>query len=291
MAARKKTSRKAPPKARRKGGPGKGSGAWYDSNWFLLVLGVLVVVGVRVYQVRQTHAPEPEATAESTVDVVDEPPTESAPVPPPTASVAGVVAYRGMLHDEVVVPTVDRRSCPEHVAGTLRVTDGHLADALVWVEGAGGEATAPSDVKLLSRSCQVEPRASVVGAGASLRWINEDDVAHQYEARGVDGEVAFTVDLPPGGEASRTVSVAGVLGLVCLRHPWERASLLVAADGHAAITDVDGRFHLGDVRPGAGDQPATLRVHHPLIDPYEGELDLASGQPLDLSVDLTERAL
>lgn len=286
MAARKKAARKAT----RKGGR-KGSGAWYDSNWFLLVLAVLVVAGVRVYQVSQSDAPAAETAPEPTVDAAEPPTAETPPPPPAAVEVAGSVAYRGMLHDEVVVPTVDRRACPEHLAGMLRVTDGHLADALVWVEDVAGEGAAPAAVELLSRECQIEPRAAVAAAGATLRWANADDVAHQYEARGADGEVAFSVDLPPGGEASHTVSGAGVLELICLRHPWERASLLVAVNGHATTTDVDGRFDLGGVQPGDGGDPATLRVYHPLIDPYRGELELSPGEAQDLRIDLTERAL
>jgi plastocyanin len=287
MAARKKATRG---KTTRKGGRRDGTGAWYDSNWFLLVLAVLVVAGVRVYQVREPGVPDEEPAEEPPAAVAAEEAPTAAP-PPPAVEVAGSVAYRGMLHDEVVVPSVDRRSCPEHVAGMLRVTDGHLADALVWVEGVVGEPAAPSAIELHSQECQIEPRAAVAAVGATLRWASTDDVAHQYEARDAAGEVVFSVDLPAGGEATRTVSGAGVLQLTCQRHPWERASLLVADHGHAAVTDVDGRFQLGDVRRPAGDGRATLRVVHAQIDPHEMELDLATDQPLDVRVDLTERAL
>ncbi len=293
MAARKKATRG---KATRKGGRRDKTGAWYDSNWFLLVLAVLVVVGVRVYQVRQPGASDQEPARDPAADAVAEEAEEAVEVPtvappPPAVEVAGSVAYRGMLHDEVVVPSVDRHSCPEHVAGMLRVTDGHLADAMVWVEGAVGETAAPSTVELHSRACQIEPRAAVAAAGATLHWVSTDDVAHQYEARDAAGEVVFSADLPAGGEATSAVSGSGVLQLTCKRHPWERASLLVAEHGHAAVTDVDGRFHLGDVRPPAGGGRATLRVVHAQIDPHEMELDLATDQPLDVRVDLTERAL
>ena len=287
MAARKKKTRKP----RRKVADTR----WYDSNWFLLVLAVLVVVGVRVSQVRRSAEPKDDPAeapaAETNAEAAAEAPTEGPTPPPEPVEVSGSVAYRGMIHDEVVVPTVDRRSCPEHVAGALRVTDGHLADALVWVQGAGGEGGGPQVLELTSRDCQVEPRASVAGAGATLTWTNADDVEHHFEARDPAGAVVFSLDLPPGEAAEQPLNGSGLLTLTCTRHPWERATVLVTETGHAAVTDVDGRFDLGRVPPPAGDGAATLSVSHPLLDPHEQPLELAAGEPLDLRIDLTERAL
>lgn len=292
MAARKSTKKKP----RRRSGRKKASdGHWYDSNWFLLVLAVLVVVGVRVYQVRRSAAPQDDPdekpVVETAADAAPETPTEAPPPPPEPVAVSGSVAYRGMLHDEVVVPTVDRHSCAEHVAGALRVSDGHLADAVVWVQGGGGHSSGSRALDLTSRDCQIEPRAAVVGAGASLTWTNADDVQHPFEARGADGSLAFTVDLAPGEVATRILAEPGLLTLTCTRHPWERATLLVTEHGHAAVTDVDGRFDLGEVSPPAGSEAVTLRVIHPLLDPHEQPLELTSSESLDLRIDLTERAL
>ena len=287
MAPRKKAARKGSRKARK----GVAQGRWYDSNWFLLVLAVLVVVGVRVYHVRRGSEPvhEPEEATEQPAAV-----EVSTPATPPAAvavEVTGAVAYQGMLHDRVVVPTVDRRSCLEHVAGALRVTDGHLADALVWIEGTGESTAGSARLQMRSSDCQIEPRAAVARRGAILAWDNADDVRHEIVAQDTQGSEVFALELSPGGEATHPVAATGVIQLSCSRHPWEHATVLVAEHELTAVTDVDGRFRFDSVRPPAAGETATLRVFHPLLGSYEQGLDLGSGQPVDLEIDLSERAL
>ncbi len=207
------------------------------------------------------------------------------------ATVRGQVDYRGIVQDEVVVPTVDRRSCPEHPAGAIAVADGHLEGALVWVEGAPGQMaveTPEEGFTLRAEGCQLTPRALVLPPGTALRVGNGDDVAHTLVAHDAADVQAFRVELADGAEDAPVLPTRpGLLRVACERHPWERAYLLVHPA--AAATDMDGRFTLTDVPLPAADAAADLAVFHPELGTFQQKLAVQPDQTLELRIDLTER--
>jgi len=208
------------------------------------------------------------------------PPTEA-----PTAAVAGSITYRGLLHDEVVVPSNDRHVCEEHAAGALRVSDGHLADVLVWVDAGGGEGATEASISVTG--CRIGPRATAMRSGGKLTLASADSVEHRIVATHAGGEERLLAALAPGEDAVEVeVEQAGLFRLSCEHHPWEEAHLLVADHPHVSVTDVDGRFHLGGIPlPGSGQVP--LRIFHPMLGTFEQTLKLEG--PLQLDIDLTER--
>jgi hypothetical protein len=341
MASKRKKS--PSPKPRKKAAPRKpakrGSGSrWFESNWFLLLIAVVVVFGVRYY--RSSDAVDqvlPETLDEDgedapPADAVPAPPTSRDPVtvavhtgahgsdpaaaigteghdavlkqtgdpgeippPPPqtkrgdadagAVELAGEVTYRGMLMDEVVVPSVDRQLCEEHPAGALRVIDGELADALVWVEGLGPSATSDASATVTVRGCQLQPRVVVVGSAGTLTLVNDDPVAHPLTA----GAQALAPLAPADEPRQRADWPRGLTRLGCDRHPWEESWVLSVDHPHAAVTDVDGRFHLGAVpMPVAG--TLTLHVFHPVLGTFEQAVFPEPGRPMHLQIDLSERA-
>lgn len=58
---------------------------------------------------------------------------------------------------------------------------------------------------------------------------------------------------------------------------------------HTAVTDVDGRFHLGEV-PIPEDGGLTLHVFHPVLGTFEQAVVPEAGRAMHLRIDLTERA-
>ncbi len=206
------------------------------------------------------------------------------------AIVRGQVDYRGIVHDEVVVPTVDRRSCPEHPAGAVSVADGHLAGALVWVEGAATEGAGDGPeggFALRVDGCQLRPRAQALPPGTALRAGNGDDVAHTLVATDAAGVQAFRVELPAGAEDAPILPTRpGLLQVTCERHSWERAHLLVHPA--AAATDIDGRFTLDRVPLPADGGGGEMSVFHPELGTFSQALALQPDQTLELRIDLTE---
>lgn len=346
--ARKRTKTKAPRKAassRGKSRRGRKEGRWYDSNWFLLLIAVLVVVGIRIYRSQQNGDSTPgtavappsadaslekpaattgEATSPAkqldemaTIAVVteahgatasDEPiaaardtavlrqrlqPDELPGFGPlePTggdlaAKVTGSVAYRGLLHDEVVVPTTDRHVCTEHAAGALRASNGYLADVLVWVDAGGEGGTSEATIEVAG--CRIGPHTTALRTGGVLNFTSNDGIEHRIVATEASGEERLLAALPPGGEpVQSTAEQPGVFRLSCEHHVWEEAFLLVTDHPHASITDVDGRFDLGAIPlPTSGHVP--LQLFHPELGTFEQTVLLQG--PLQLEIDLTERA-
>ena len=347
MATRKR--KKAPRKAagsRTKSRRGRSKGRWYDSNWFLLLIAVMVIAGIRFYRSQQgddsppgtaaappqavteggeiaepegeTPAPERQLAELATIAVVTGAPGGTAggqpiavgrdtavleqPLQPeelpelgsPTpavddlaAEVTGAITYRGLLHDEVIVPTTDRHACDEHAAGALRVTDGHLADVLVWVDTGGDAAVSEAGIEVTG--CRIGPRSSTLRTGGALTFTSNDDVEHRIIATASTGDERLLAVLSPGGEpVGVTMEESGLSRLSCEHHAWEEAFLLVTDHPHASVSDVDGRFDLGPIPlPESGLIP--LRLFHPTLGTFEQAVQLEG--PLQLDIDLTERAL
>ncbi len=204
------------------------------------------------------------------------------------AEVAGTVRYRGMLVDEVVVPTVDGTACPEHPAGELVVEDGRLANALVWLEGVESGNRIASAGSLQVTGCDLQPKVAYYGVDSVVKLTNADDVIHDLVARDADGAELFRATLAPG-EQRRPVPLprAGLYRVTCERHPWERAALLVVPHPYVATTTTLGTFHLGAV-PVPASGAVVLRVYHPALGTYEQTLELVHGHTMTLDVDLTE---
>lgn len=204
------------------------------------------------------------------------------------AEVAGTVTYRGMLHDEVVVPTVDATVCPEHPSGLLQVEDGRLANALIWLEGVETGNRIVSTGSFQLQQCDLQPKVAYFGVETVARITNADDVIHDVVAADAAGAELFHVTLAPG-EERRPVSLSrpGLFRLRCERHPWEEATLLVLPHPYAATTTSRGTFHLGAVPiPASG--AVLLRVFHPALGTFEQALQLSPAHPMNLEIDLTE---
>ncbi len=349
MAARggnKGKRRSAKGRSRKGKARGGSPAAWYQSNWFLLIVAAVVLVGVQLYHQRAVDRGEgsAEAFGEPAADPAGaaeagravEAATPEAPRRPsrvevdarpavgsekggalgaadgdgllamaaaegelPEAAVAGGasagvvtirgrVDYRGMVQDEVVVPTSDRRLCPEHPAGAVVVADGHLVEGLVWVDGAASAAASDraDGPALAVDGCRLAPRAQAFPPGVALRMANADELTHTLVAKDASGEQAFRVELDPGvSEQPVLPTRPGLLHVSCEHHPWETAYLLVHPA--AAATDLDGRFSLADVPLPADGAPA-IHVFHPELGTYTQRLDLHPGQMLDIDIDLTE---
>ncbi len=344
--ASRKASRKTPRKASRRAS-GKTPRAWYQSNWFLLIVAAAVLVGIQLYHQRRTggegsaehfgenvtesRGGDGSAAQEAPTPAEEPPPARvrmdvrpavdgeqgaalggadgdgllalvdaAGELPPAaagderagegTATVRGRVDYRGIVQDEVVAPTVDRKDCPEHPEGAIVVADGHLVGALAWVEGSPGDgerpgngSTAPS---LRVDACRLEPRAQAFPPGTAIRAANGDAVPHTLVARDAAGVQAFRVELPPGTEDAPILPTRpGLLHVTCERHPWEEAYLLVHP--YAGATDADGRFTLSEVPLPASAAPE-LHLFHPELGTFRQSLALQPGQTLELTVDLTE---
>lgn len=120
---------------------------------------------------------------------------------------------------------------------------------------------------------QFDPHVLVVPAGATVEFLNSDQVLHNIFAPPLDTE-GFDLGTWPQSETRRhTFPEPGVNVLLCNVHPDMEAFIIVVPTRYYALTDEDGSFSIDDVPPGR----YTLFAWHERCDPYEMAVEIGDG--------------
>lgn len=135
------------------------------------------------------------------------------------------------------------------LAGTARVAGEVVANAVIWLEGAGPAAARRGRAVLHQRSLKFTPQVLVVQTGTVVDFPNDDRVFHNvFSFR--DGKRFDLGIYPVGATRQVTFTQPGVSRLFCNIHP-NMAGYVVAVDSPwFATSDADGRFRIADVEPG-----------------------------------------
>jgi plastocyanin len=136
----------------------------------------------------------------------------------------------------------------------LKVSDGQLADAVVYIKSGFGDrafAAPAQPVVIDQKGCLYDPRVVAVMVGQPLQFRNSDNEAHNVHGRPkqIDGW-NFLMSRP---NSTRDVTFdkpeVGVL-VSCDVHPWMRAYVSVFDNPYFAITPSNGTVTLKQVPPG-----------------------------------------
>lgn len=127
-------------------------------------------------------------------------------------------------------------------------TPGRLEETVVWLEGDGLRATAPTRATILTREKTFRPRVTLVAPGAVVAFPNDDSFDHNVFS--LAETAPFDLGLYSRGEG-RTAAFprAGLVKVYCNVHARMSAFVLVL-DGPAAFADAEGRFRLPEVPAG-----------------------------------------
>lgn len=190
-------------------------------------------------------------------------PKPTRPVTPVDLSTAGSiqvhVTYSGPVPTPKVINMNGTPACailhPNPVYDqSLVVTDGQLADALVYIKSGFGErAFAPPTeaVVIDQKGCLYDPHVAAVMVGQPLQFRNGDQEAHNVHGRPKEVEAwNFLMSRP---NSTRDVTFAGPevgITVSCDVHPWMRAYVSVLDNPYFAITPRDGTVTLKPVPPG-----------------------------------------
>jgi hypothetical protein len=135
------------------------------------------------------------------------------------------------------------------------VTDGRVANVLVWVKSGHERWIAPAsesdELHLDQEGCMYRPRVSGMRLGAVLRVKNSDPTNHNVNVRAVRNEGSNQVQAPGSPDvawkpAKREVPVS----IECNAHPWMRAWVGVFDHPWFAVSALDGTFELRGLPPG-----------------------------------------
>jgi len=190
-------------------------------------------------------------------------PPPQPPVTPVDLAQAGVlrvsVVYQGPIPAAREINMSSAGGCaalhPEPVyEQPLRATDGHLADAVVYIKSGFGDRaftfpTAP--VVIDQRGCLYEPRVAALMVGQPLEFRNSDPEAHNVRSRPEEIKAwNFMLSRP---QAKRTLyfdkAEVGVR-VGCDIHPWMSAFVSVLANPYFGVTPESGVVTLQGVPAG-----------------------------------------
>jgi hypothetical protein len=141
----------------------------------------------------------------------------------------------------------------------------------------GGEAKGLDRVEVTFSGGGLMPSTIVCRSGATLLVRNDDEVAHELFAQGLQGFSAEAIS--PRGRRSVSLQSPGAWPLGDKLFPHVRGELLVLPDLQAvASVDADGQFTFKDVAPGK----YVLKVFHGAEELSAQQVELGS-RPLSVS--------
>jgi plastocyanin len=231
-------------------------------------------------------APPPPATQGG----ASAPPAQPKAVDPATVGgVAGTVEFAGAVPQAASLVMRSEPWCThQHPGGDVadqkvRVKDGKLAGAFVWIAGGLEGYTFPpsaSPVVLDQVGCLFTPRIVGVQVGQPLRLLNSEQVLHNVHAKPKHSRDR-NLALPTKG-SSREVTferAEAMVPVVCDVHPWMKAWIGVIDSPFYAVTDEAGAFTLTGLPPGR----YVLRVWHEVLGTREQTIEVAPREQLQLS--------
>ncbi len=144
------------------------------------------------------------------------------------------------------------------LTGSVRFDGRPVPDAVVYFADAPAAAGGKPAVQTIEqREMRFRPKVSVVPAGATVRFENNDTEMHNVISD--DPQNRFDVGARmPGMTAQVVFSHPGVVRLRCKIHPEMRATVFVAPSAGFARTGADGRYRIDSVPPG----PQRVAVWH-----------------------------
>lgn len=90
----------------------------------------------------------------------------------------------------------------------------------------GPAPTAPAGTSVRMAGSRFDPPTLTVAAGTTVRWFNDDNVAHTVTASDDSWDSG---DLPPGGGFERRFDSSGTYAYLCRYHPGMTGTIVVEA--------------------------------------------------------------
>lgn len=172
--------------------------------------------------------------------------------------IAGRVVFRGRAPELPAFEiTADHGACGTASANNrLEVgPDGGVAWAVVHLVGVreGVEMPQPGPLEMDQRGCQYTPHVLVAPLGATVTFINSDDIAHNVRVEDIGRETILLnrSQQRRGDRDPMVVTALGAVSVGCDYHPWMNAYVYGVDNPYHALTGPDGRFVIEGVPPGS----------------------------------------
>jgi plastocyanin len=123
----------------------------------------------------------------------------------------------------------------------------YLPDTVVYLKSVPGTHAAKK-VSMDQRGMKFIPRILTITQGDTVKFLNNDNVAHNVYSP--DGEGYNLGTFKQNEDASYTYNKAGVYAQLCSIHPEMLAYVFVGQNPFAAAVDAQGRYEIQGVPPG-----------------------------------------
>jgi plastocyanin len=166
--------------------------------------------------------------------------------------------------------------------GNKSATD--VAQAVIWLEGAGAKPGAPKTVAVSTEGKEFRPRIVVVPAGSTVNFPNNDPFNHNVFSLSDEG--AFDLGLYGRGQAKSTkFNRAGIIRIYCNVHASMAAFVVVVDNPWVAQPSGDGSFSVTGVPAGK----YKVHVWHERAPELVREIDVGPQGTADLELQLDAR--
>lgn len=187
--------------------------------------------------------------------------------PATAATIAGTVNFTGAPPAPQKIDMSMDTSCSakDTVYAPIEVTNGHLANALVYIKSGlpGAQYDPPNTEAVLDQNgCRYHPHVLAIMTGQKLKILNSDPTTHNIHSMPqVKGNREWNQSQGPHGDPIVKTSFTAqevMIPIKCNQHPWMKMYLNVMSHPYFAVTGSDGHFSISGLPPGA----YTLAVVH-----------------------------
>ena len=139
----------------------------------------------------------------------------------------------------------------------LETADGGIGGAVVYLEGVASGKPMPTlsaaDLTIDQRGCQYVPHVLAAPIGATVTFINSDDVPHNVRVESLASDSMLMNRAQPsrGNRDPFPVRAIGPVSVGCDYHPWMSAYVFGVDNPYYAVTSPDGAFSIDGGPPGS----------------------------------------
>jgi plastocyanin len=208
-------------------------------------------------------------------------PSAGAPAAAPvgSAQISGRIRYEGPPVPSPVAVEMSPECRALNTEGLMRqpvrVQDGGVADAVVYVKGPSGAYPASSQpVVLDQKGCAYTPASVAVQIGQPLLVRNSDATMHNVHLRPNVNRDFNTSQPQKGMESTQTFDKEEALMPVgCDVHPWMRAHISVFSHPFFAVSGPSGTYEIKSLPAGTYE----IEAVHPRLKPVTGKVTVKDG--------------
>jgi plastocyanin len=166
--------------------------------------------------------------------------------------------------------------------GNKSATD--VGQAVIWLESPAAKAAPAKAVSIITEGKEFRPRVTVVTAGSTVTFPNNDPFNHNVFSLSDEGP--FDLGLYGRGQSKSTkFSRPGMIRVYCNVHATMAAFILVRDNSYYAQPSGDGSFSIPAVAPGK----YSLHAWHERAPEVTREIEVGAEGVADLDLQLDAR--